>query len=111
MIETAVISYLSSRLDIPVYFERPESVPNEYAVLEKIAENGDRFVRISTFSLYVYAESLYKACMKCAETAEIMENLPSETDVLRIERRGGYNATVPETKEYRYQVNFDIYHY
>lgn len=111
MIETTVLSYLSSEIDVPVYFERPETVPNRYIILEKVAENGNRFVRISTFSVYVYAESLYKACLKSKEVAEIMENLPSETDVLKIERQGGYNATLPETKEYRYQLNFDIYHY
>lgn len=111
MIETILLYYLQSETDIPVYFERPATVPNQYIILEKVAENGDRFVRISTFSVYVYAESLYKACLKCAEIAEIMEDLPSETAVLKVERQGGYNATIPETKEYRYQVNFDIYHY
>lgn len=113
MIEETILQFLQEKLNaldppVPVYMERPETLPAKYVILEKTGSGEENKIYSATFVVQSYAPSLYEAAALNDMLKSYMENLPDERDVSACDCNSDYNYTDPETRDYRYQAVFDI---
>ena len=113
MIEETVLQFLEGKLSeldppVPVFFERPETLPDKYVILEKTGTSVVNYIYSATFAVQSYAPSLHEAASLNGLVKSYMENLPDERDVGACDCNSDYNFTDPDTRDYRYQAVFDI---
>lgn len=111
MIEVTIKNFLDGHLDVPSFFERQDYMPKSYIMIEKTSGAMKNKLKSSTFAIQSYAPSLYEAATLNEEIKRIMDDLVNESEVSGVYLNADYNFTDVETKEYRYQAVFDIFHY
>lgn len=112
MIEKVLLDFLSDSLSAPVYMEIPKNYPSKFYVLEKTSGAQVNHIKNSTFAIKSYGSSLYEAASMNEELKEVMLNdLISPDEICSVALNSDYNFTDTQTKHYRYQAVFDIFHY
>lgn len=110
MIEKTICDYLSTKLDCQVLPEKPERPFGRMVFVERTGGNG-RFLRQTTIAIQSYETSMYKAAELNEEVIKYMNQIVELDEITRVDLNQNYNFTDTNTKEYRYQAVFDIYHY
>lgn len=108
MIELTVLNYLTSELNVPVFMETPENIPESYVLVEKTGSGRDDLIHNATFAIQSYAASLYGAAVLNELVKDAMFRIIETEDVSRSELNSDYNFTNPTTKQHRYQAVFDL---
>lgn len=112
IIEEILLRYLNTVLAAPVYMEVPEHPPDSYVVLEKTGGDRENHLARATIAAQSYAPSLYEAALlNTAVKAAFFSAGEELNELSAVDLNGDYNYTDPETKRYRYQAVFEIYHY
>lgn len=111
MIEKIILDYLSTALTVPVKMEVPEDPPAEFCVIEKTGSDVSNYIKRATVTVQSYAASLYRAAELNEEVKATMENLSALSEISKASLNSDYNFTDTQTKKYRYQAVFDIYHF
>lgn len=110
MIEKTICDYLSTKLDCQVLPEKPKRPFGRMVFVERTGGNG-RFLRQTTIAIQSYETSMYKAAELNEEVIRYMNQIVELDEITRVDLNQNYNFTDTNTKEYRYQAVFDIYHY
>ncbi len=112
LIEATVISYLSDALGTDdVYAERPESLPEEYYIIERTASGEVNHIQRATIAVQsVSGISLLRAAQMNQEVLKKMPLIVQVCDVSCCRLNSAYNYTDTESRMYRYQAVFDIYY-
>lgn len=108
MIELTVLNYLSEELDVPVYMETPEDVPESYVLIQKTGSGRDNRVDRATFALQAIAPSLYEAAILNESVKAAMDTM--DEGIFGADLNSDYEYTNQQTKQYRYQAVYDIYY-
>lgn len=109
MIETIVLTALSSQLTTPVYMEVPEDKPASYVILDKTGSNRVNRLDSATFAVQSIAGSLYEAASLNETVKAVMDQLPQLTEeIFSAALESDYNFTDIATKERRYQAVYII---
>lgn len=111
MIELTIKNYLESKTEVPVFFERPEDVPETYIIIEKTGSSRVNHIDSSTIAVQCYAESMYEAALLNESIKNCMLNITELWEVSRCDLNSDYNFTDTSTKQYRYQAIYDLVHY
>lgn len=111
MIELIVRKYLTSKLEIPVVFEHQKNLPEQFILIQKTGSSRENFLDSSTIAIQSYGASLFDAAKLNEKIKNLMYDLREVPEVARVKLNSDYNFTDTETKRYRYQAIFDIYHY
>lgn len=111
MIEKLIREYLKTHLNVPVYLEEPESITDEYIIVEKVGSSMKNYIKSATIAVQTYAGSLSRVIDLNEQTKDVMLNIIELSDVSRCSLNSDYNFTDTETKRYRYQAIFDITYY
>ena len=111
IIEAAVIEYLSTQLDVPVYAERPEKEEAAYVLVEKTGSTTANLVTTSTIAVQSYGATLYDAAGLNEDVKDAMRVLPQEQDICACYLDSDYNFTSTASKHPRYQAVFSVTHY
>ena len=111
MIELIVKNYLSTKLDIPIVFEHQQNLPKKFILIQKTSGSRENFLNSSTVAIQSYAESMFESAKLNEKIKNLMYDLITVAEVSRVKLNSDYNFTDTETKRYRYQAIFDIYHY
>lgn len=111
MIEIIIKQYLDSHLSVPSFLEYPETPPQKFVVFEKTSSDKNNHLPSSVFAFQSYAESMYESAVLNNEVKEVVESMIELDEMRSIKLNSDYNFTDTATKEYRYQVVFDIKHY
>ena len=111
MIEVTILTHMAKELNVPVYMEKPETVPSRYVLIEKTGSNKVNRLSSSTFVFQSYAESMYEAALLNESVKTAAESLATIYEVAGVRLNSDYNFTDTTTKRYRYQAVFDISHY
>lgn len=109
MIETILIEYLASLFN--AYMEKPTSPQKKYIVIEKLGAGKKNQIKRASIAIQSYAESLYDAAQLNESVKEAMENIISLPEISGVELISDYNFTKPQTRQYRYQAEFEIFYY
>lgn len=111
MIELIVKNYLSTKLEIPIVFEHQQILPKKFILIQKTSGSRENFLNSSTVAIQSYAESMFEAAKLNEKIKNLMYDLITISEVSKVKLNSDYNFTDTETKRYRYQAIFDIYHY
>lgn len=112
MIEARLISYLSECMDVPVFMEVPEDMPERFIVIEKTGSSiTGRAIKTAVFALQSYALTMYEAAMLNEELKDVTFMMIERDDIINVELESDYNWTDSSIKRYRYQAVFDIRYY
>lgn len=111
MIEITVKAHLDSVLDVDVYFEKPESPPESYVLIEKTGSGRSNRLNSSTFAFQSYAGSMYEAATLNELVKSAADSLVTLDEIASAKLNSDYNFTDTATKRYRYQAVYDIKHY
>jgi len=111
MIELIVKNYLSTKLEIPIVFEHQKNLPKEFILIQKTSGTRENFLNSSTIAIQSYGASMFDAAKLNEKIKNLMYDLITTSDVSSVKLNSDYNFTDTETKRYRYQAIFDIYHY
>lgn len=111
MIELIVKKYLSTKLEIPIVFEHQKNLPKEFILIQKTSGTRENFLNSSTIAIQSYGASMFDAAKLNEKIKNLMYDLITTSDVSSVKLNSDYNFTDTETKRYRYQAIFDIYHY
>lgn len=112
MIEAIVIAHLSEELgDIPVFAERPESVPEMWVLIEKTGSSRENRIDSATIAVQSYAPTMLGAAQLNEEVKSAMDSLIEIGSISRSALNSDYNYTDTATKSYRYQAVYDITYY
>lgn len=110
MIEKTVLQFLDEHLDEDVACERTgQTAP--FVLLEKTGSGRVNLLNRSTFAMQSYGATMLRAIELNERVKEVAHNLTELDTVTSVRLVSDYNFTDSETKEYRYQAIFDIYHY
>lgn len=110
MIELTICNYLSTKLDCQVLPEKPKRPFGKMVFVERTGGNG-RFLRQTTVAIQSYGTTMYEAAELNEEVIKYMNGIVELDEITRVDLNQNYNFTDTNTKEYRYQAVFDIYHY
>ena len=108
MIELTVLNYLSEELDVPVYMETPEEIPESYVLIQKTGSGRDNRVDRATVALQSIAPSLYEAAVLNENVKAAMDTM--NDGIFGADLNSDYEYTNQQTKQYRYQAVYDIYY-
>lgn len=112
MIDITVLNYLEKELSVPVFMEKPsEDIPKEYVILDRTGSSKSNHLPTVIIAFQSYAESKFQAALlneRLKKAIEKMVNL----DVIRgITLNSDYPFPDVTTKQYRYQVVYEIKYY
>lgn len=112
MIEETILTYLNSKLDVPVYMEEPKKdTPAAYVVIEKTGSGKSNQINSSTFAIKSYNTSMYETAKLNDTVKKAMDQAISLSTVCASRLNSDYNFTDTTTKRYRYQAVYDLIHY
>ena len=102
---------MSTKLEIPIVFEHQQNLPKKFILIQKTSGSRENFLNSSTVAIQSYAESMFEAAKLNEKIKNLMYDLITVSEVSKVKLNSDYNFTDTETKRYRYQAIFDIYHY
>lgn len=111
MIEKIILNYLNSKLNVPVFMERPEKDTGEYVVIEKTGSGRMNYINRATFALQSFGSTLVRAAEINEDVKAAMDDLIVLPEISRSQLNSDYNYTDTQKKRYRYQAVYDITHY
>ena len=112
MIEKIILDYLNAELDVPVYMEVPaKHIPASYVVIEKTGSSKQDFLCTAMMTFKSYAPTMYRAAELNEAVKASMDNAAVLPEISRSQLNSDYNYTNTQTKSYRYQAVYDIWHY
>lgn len=111
MIEATLISFLETKLTVPVYAMRPEKDPGDYVIVEKTGSSVTNQIYDVTVALQSYSDTLLGAATLNEEVKEAMIDFYSETEVGRVKLVTDYNYTNTSAKKFRYQAVYNVIEY
>lgn len=111
MIEVIVLNHLSSQLEVPVYMELPEELPDRFVIIEKVGMRREDLVTNASLAFQSYSlSSLYEAAALDVEVRQAVESLITLPEIGSARIASSYNHTDTRTKRYRYQSTYEIYY-
>lgn len=110
MIETTILNYLNSVLDVPVHMEKPDAEPVQYVLIEKTGSSKENFINSATIALQSHADSLYSAAALNEEVKKAMDNITILDEISCSQLNTDYNFTDTTKKKYRYQAVYDLFY-
>lgn len=110
MIEKTIYDYLKSCMDVPVYMEKQDAMPETYVLIEKTGSSVSNYIYSATFAIQSYSTSMYKASELNEIVKEKMDDLITLPNISKSSLNSDYNFTDTQTKKYRYQAVYDIYY-
>lgn len=110
MIETQVIQYLETKLNVPVYAEDPTEDVDEYIVIEMI--DGGRIEHIDAVTFNI--ESISTSMLKAADLNERVRSTMFgiiEIPNISASRCGGGGQNIDRSKKaYRFECVFNLFY-
>lgn len=111
MIEKTVVSYLKTKISVPVYMgEIPSKHPQEYVVLKSIDGGRVNHIDAATFSILSYSSSLQKAAELNLLVKNAMYDIVTIDSVSSSKCGGGGQDIDTMTKSYAYECIFNLFY-
>lgn len=108
MIEVIVKNYLDTKLNLPIYLERPKNTPDSFVLFEKTGSTKTNHLNSCNIAFQSYAKTLFEAAQLNEKLKSVVEDMILIDDIASVKLISDYNFTNPETKEYRYQAVYTI---
>ncbi len=111
MIEKILLDYLTQELEVPVYMEVPEEMPESFVGMEKTGSGRKNLIDRATIAVQSYGPTLYDAAQLNEGVKAVMDDAIGLTGVSASRLNSDYNYTDQSVKKYRYQAVYDVYYH
>lgn len=108
MIELIIKDHLEKILNVRVFLEHEENMPDSFVIFEKTSGGYKNRINRATFAFQSYGKSMYEAARLNEELKAAFFKLEGNYNVGGVRLNSDYNFTDTTTKRYRYQAVFDI---
>ena len=108
MIEIIIKKHLEDNLDVPIFLEMQEKMPDSFVIFEKTSGGQKNLINSATFAFQSYGDSMYEAAKLNEELKKAIFKLRWSKEVGGVKLNSDYSFTDISTKKYRYQAVFDI---
>ena len=108
MIELIIKEYLDKNIDVPVYLQEQESMPESFILFEKTSSGQRNKINTATFAFQSYGKSMYEAAELNDRLKIAIFNMVELDEIGAVKLNSDYNFTDTTTKRYRYQAVFNI---
>ena len=109
LIESDVIKHLRKTLGIPVYAERPQTLPKgEFIIIDKTGGREKNHISEAVVAIQSIGASKNAAAKLNEKVKAAMKLLINSDEISRCSLNSDYNFTDTSTKEYRYQAVYEI---
>lgn len=111
MIEEIVREELEDVLNVRIYLDLPEDLPEEFVYLDKTSDEATDFINTAMFSARSYAATAIDAGYLSRRVKYAMQRLVRRDDIagVRLNSESDYPDT--QRKRARYQATFEITYY
>ena len=110
MIESVVISYLNSKLNVPVYAEEPTRKTAEYVTVKSIDNGRVDFIDAVTLNIVSVSTSLENAAKLNKQVKDAMYDIISLDNVSSSKCGGSGQRVDTSTKRYECECIFNLYY-
>ena len=111
MIEKTILDYLAEGLDVPVYMELPEDIPDTFVLVEKTGSSQSNFISSAVIALQSYASTMAEAASLDEKVKVLMDQAAALTDISKSRLNSDYNFTDTSMKHYGYQAVYDLVYF
>src|SRR5690625_277978 len=112
MIDSILLNYLTEKLNVPVYMEKPPNPPQTYVLIDRTGSSKANHLPDATVAFQSYANTKYSAALLNEEVKTSIEKMVDELHEIRgVTLNGDYPFTDVQTKSYRYQAVYEIRYY
>ena len=109
LIESDVIKHLRKTLEIPVYAERPQTLPKgEFIIIDKTGGREKNHISEAIIAIQSIGLSKSAAAKLNERVKTVMQSFANSDEISRCSLNSDYNFTDTSTKEYRYQAVYEI---
>lgn len=108
IIEEIMVKYLGDSLDVPVYAEMPNNMPEEFIIIERTSGTDEDKIESATIAIQSYSTSLLKAAELNKRLNEVMKDIVWLNEISSCKLNNSYNYTDTTRKLYRYQAVYDL---
>ena len=108
MIEEIVINYLGDVLEVPVYMQMPEKMPEQFVIVEKTGSQREDHICFATFAIQSYAKRLIHAAELNETVKKAMDQIIVLDSVFKSTLNSDYNFTDTSIERNRYQAVYDL---
>lgn len=108
MIETIVLNYLKSKLNVPIYMEVPANPPDTFIVLEKTGSSREDRLNAAAIAAQSYAPRLADAAALNVAVKAAIDGMIELDNISACRLNGDSNFTDTSTERYRYQCVYII---
>ena len=114
MIEKVLFDYLNSKLDVPVYLERPANPPEKFVVIERTGGKQEDLINRATIAVQSIARTLYETVGLSDMVIMAMNDAICLPEIGSVYLNSVYNFTnknQTDRDEHRYQSVWEITYY
>ena len=111
IVEEVIKKHLDKHLKAPSFFEFEEHMPDEFVMVERIGGGRNDKLPNARFAIQSYSNTLFEAALLNQEVKNVMDLITEQNEVSGVRLVSDYNFTDIETRKYRYQAVYEIYHY
>lgn len=111
MIEEIIYNWLKTKLEVPVFTEIPETMPETFVFLEKTGGGENEHICESTLAVQSYAPTRYGAALLNEQVKDAMRDAVTLKEISRVALNSDYPYRDTLRKKNRYQAVFYIVHY
>lgn len=108
LIEPVILKYLKEKLDVPVYMDMPNALPDKFVLFEIIDRGRRNFIDQVTVEFHSYAKQRMDAAVIDEEVRMAMEDIIFLPEVAASHFGGGNDATDTAVDRYRYRCYFNL---
>ncbi len=108
MIEPVIKKHLEKCLDVDVFLEFEDTMPDGFVLFEKTGGALKNGVHRATFAFQSYGKTLYAAAELNDAVKNAVLDLVTDDHIGGVRLNSDYNFTDLSMKRYRYQAVFDI---
>ena len=101
IIEFFITKYLSEKLDVKVYAERPQKPQASYLIIDKTGGNERNHISEAMIAIQSIAETKAKAAILNEKVKTAMREILIHGEISKCELNADYDFSDLSTKEYR----------
>lgn len=108
LIESVVLKYLNDNLDIPVYVDMPDRLPEKFVIFTIVDRGRRNFINHVTIEFHSYADKKLDAAEIDEKVRMLMEDIIFLPEVAASRLGGGNDLNDPQINKYRYRCYFNL---
>lgn len=111
IIEKFIIDYLSEKLEVPVYAERPQKDKEEMIIVDRSSMYVHDHIGYANITIWSYSNTMIDAAELDEKVQIAMRDIIETYDISKCSLENSYNDTLTNDDHYRFRSVYDVVFY